>query len=87
MVDSILNLQIRLAFGCAALIGALGVAAMLQFANLASDPHWSALLALVAATAVGTLEAAGLTRVSRFTPLRATVAVLIGTATLLLLPF
>ncbi len=86
-MDSILDLQIRLAFGCAAILGAIGVAAMLLFANLASDLHWSALMALVAATSVGSLEASGVARVSRFTPLRATVAVLIGTATLLLLPF
>ncbi|MFO1271373.1 MAG: hypothetical protein U1F50_06805 [Rubrivivax sp.] len=86
-MDSILDLQIRLAFGCAAILGAIGVAAMLLFANLASDLHWSALMALVAATSVGALEASGVARVSRFTPLRATVAVLIGTATLLLLPF
>ncbi len=82
-----LDLQIRLAFGCAAMLGACGVAAMLLFANLASDPQWTVLLALVAATAVGTLEAAGVARVSRHTALRMTVAELIGTATLLLLPF
>ena len=64
-MDSILDLQIRLAFGCAAILGAIGVAAMLLFANLASDLHWSALMALVAATSVGSLEASGVARVSR----------------------
>ncbi len=86
-MNSILDLQIRLVFGCAALLGALGVGAMLLFASFASNVQWSALLAMIAATAVGTLEATGTARVSRFTPLRATAAVFIGTATLLLMPF
>lgn len=86
-MNSILDLQIRLVFGCVALLGAVGVGAMLLFATLASNVQWWALLAMVAITAVGTLEATGAAKVSRFTPLRATVAVFIGTATLLLMRF